>query len=139
MILDLDASGTKVVNMQSMSSDWAVTAAEIGTAPTWDVSATMREGEHMQRGGMMLNIEGVEGEGVLGGTGSERTMEKGKGREDGEEGGVHLGNRPLEELVEEYEQKMRQLRKVIGAIGGYEGAVGKESGQHEILTTVTND
>lgn len=105
MLLEMDATGTKVESAQSMSPDWAVTSTELGPAPTWD-----RDGEGKQEGqegrGLMLKIEGME-------------IKR-------EEGGVGQGEeKRLEELVEVYERQMAELRRVVdagqGVITGGEG------------------
>lgn len=109
MLLEMDATGTKVESAQSMSPDWAVTSTELGPAPTWD-----RDGEGKQEGqegrGLMLRIEGMEV------------------RRDAEERGVagQGEEKRLEELVEVYERQMAELRRVVdsgqGIITGGEGA-----------------
>ena len=109
MLLDMDATGTKVESAQSMSPDWAVTSTEVGPAPTWD-----RDGEGKEEGqegrGLMLRIEGME-------VGRE---EEGEG-ETGKEG----EGKKLEELVEVYERQMAELRRVVdsgqGITSGGEG------------------
>ena len=91
----MDATGSNVVSAQSMSPDWAVTITEVGKAPTWDRDGEGGEGERgegeEEGGGMMLRIEGME---VL------------HGEDRGEE-------RRLEELVEVYERRMGELRRVV--------------------------
>lgn len=95
MLLDMDATGTRVESAQSMSPDWAVTSTELGPAPTWD-----RDGEGKQEGqegrGLMLRIEGME----------VRGEERGEVARQGEE-------KRLEELVEVYERQMAELRRVV--------------------------
>ena len=95
VLLDMDATGTKVESARSMSSDWAVTSTELGAAPTWD-----RDGEGKQEGqegrDLMLRIEGLE----------VRKEKEGEVTQPGEE-------RRLEELVEVYERQMAELRKVV--------------------------
>lgn len=105
ILIDMDATGTSVISAQSMSPDWAVTSTEVGPAPTWDRDGEGGEGERgegeEEGGGMMLRIEGME---VLGG--------EDVGRE-----------RRLEELVEIYERRMGELRRVVDAgvgVGGME-------------------
>ena len=98
----MDATGSNVVSAKSMSPDWAVTSTEVGAAPTWDrdgegSEGERGEGEEEEGRGMMLRIEGME---VLGGD---------------DEG----GERRLEELVEVYERRMGELRRVVDAgVGG---------------------
>ncbi|KAL6716685.1 hypothetical protein ACLMJK_006253 [Lecanora helva] len=94
ILLDLDATGTQILSAQSMSPDWAVTSTEVTAAPTWDDSTGGEEGQE-GGGGMMLRIEGMEVPGVVGGEGEE---EKG-----------------LEELVEVWERRMGELRRVVDA------------------------
>ncbi len=102
ILIDMDATGSNVVSAQSMSPDWAVTSTEVGAAPTWDRDGEggegeRGEGEEEDGRGMMLRIEGME---VLG------------GEIEGEE-------RRLEELVEVYERRMGELRRVVDAgVGG---------------------
>ena len=105
ILIDMDATGSNVVSAQSMSPDWAVTSTEVGAAPTWDRDGEGGEGERgegeEEGRGMMLRIEGME---VLGG-------------ED------ERGERRLEELVEVYERRMGELRRVVDAgigVGGLE-------------------
>ncbi|KAK0516489.1 hypothetical protein JMJ35_001092 [Cladonia borealis] len=97
ILIDMDATGSNVVSAQSMSPDWAVTITEVGKAPTWDKDGEGGEGERgegeEEGGGMMLRIEGME---VL------------HGEDRGEE-------RRLEELVEVYERRMGELRRVVDA------------------------
>lgn len=88
----MDATGTNVLSAQSMSPEWAVTSTEVGAAPTWDDRDIKGEGG----GGLMLRIEGME---VLG------DRERMGRKEDGDES--------LEELVEVWERRMKELRRVI--------------------------
>ena len=103
MLLDMDATGTKVESAQSMSPDWAVTSTELGPAPTWD-----RDGEGKQEGregrGLILRIEGMEVRRRQGGEGAKQDEEK-----------------RLEELVEVYERQMAELRRVVDAGSGVGG------------------
>ncbi|CAD6585986.1 MAG: hypothetical protein ASARMPRED_002365 [Alectoria sarmentosa] len=107
VLLDMDATGTKVESAQSMSPDWAVTSTELGPAPTWD-----RDGEGKQEGhqgrDLMLRVEGMDA----------RMKEEGGRGNQGEE-------KRLEELVEVYERQMAELRRVVdagpGVIGVNEG------------------
>ncbi len=84
LLLDIDATGTKVVRAQSMDPGWAVTNAEVRAAPTW-------EGEGEGGRGMMVRIEGVE---------------------RGEGGGAGEGE-GLERLVERFEKGLGELRRVV--------------------------
>ena len=89
------------MNAQSISPEWAITAADIGNAPTW--------GEEQEEG-LMLSIEGVEaakGGGVAGG------IDKGKGPEANVE--------ELEGLVERFQKGMEGLRRVVEAGERWEG------------------
>lgn len=104
VLLDMEATGTKVLAAQSMSEDWAVTATELGPAPTWDRDGQEKEG--LQEGrGMMLRIKGVE-------VGKEAGQEKGK---EAGIGGPDWEEKRLEELVEFYERRMVELRRVVNA------------------------
>ena len=109
MLLDMDATGTKVESAQSMSPDWAVTSTELGPAPTWD-----RDGEGRHEGqegrGLMLRIEGME-----------------VGREEGGEVAKQGEEKRLEELVEVYERQMVELRRVVDSGPGI--ITGGESGR----------
>ncbi len=90
LLLDIDATGTKVVRAQSMDPGWAVTNAEVRAAPTWEGEG---EGEGEGGRGMMVRIEGVErGEGA------------GAGEGEGE---------GLERLVERFEKGLGELRRVV--------------------------
>lgn len=112
-MIDMDATGTKVLSAHSMSPDWAVTSAELGPAPTWDKDGQgmQEEGgdegeEEEEERGLMLRIEGME---VLG-TEAEREW-KGKGRGHGED-------KRLDELVDVYERRMGELRRIVDAGAG---------------------
>lgn len=94
VLLDMDATGTKVLSAQSMSPDWAVTSTELSTAPTWDRDGEGKQEEEVERG-LMLRIEGME-------------VPRDKGAEQMDEKG-------LEDLVQEYERGMEQLRRVVDA------------------------
>lgn len=74
-----------------MSPDWQITSAEILPAPTW-------EGEEEGGRGMMLKVEGIE-------VGRE---EEGEGKGTGEEGAEGM-----EVLVERFERRMGELRRVV--------------------------
>lgn len=87
LLLDIDASGTKVLRAQSMHPGWAVTSAEVRAAPTWEGEG---EGEEGGRG-MMLRVEGVE-------RGGGERVEEGEG---------------LERLVERFEKGLGELRRVV--------------------------
>ena len=98
-MVDMDVTGTKVVAARSMSPEWAVTGTSVSAAPTWDrpeLGGRQAGGrEEDVEGGLMLRIEGME------------VLEGEKGERKG-----------LEELVEEYERRMRELRRVVGAGDG---------------------
>ena len=107
VIIDLDAAGTKIVSAQSMSPNWAVMSTEIGPAPTWDVGAGNKSGQEeglAAGGGLMLTIDGTE---CLGGNGPDTT--------DSQSYRVDLEARSLEQLAEEYERRMGDIRKVVEA------------------------
>ena len=86
VLLDMDATGVNVLSAQSMSPDWAVTSTEIAPAPTWD--------DQGGEGGLMLKIDGIE------------VPQSTKAETD---------ERGLEELVDFYEKRMADLRKVVDA------------------------
>lgn len=104
----MDPTGTKVLQAQSMSPEWAVLSTEVGEAPSWDDRG----------GGLMLRVEGCEvpKEEDLGLVGME-VGEEGKERE-----------KRLEELVGVYERRMEELRRVVDAGAGAEVGEGKEGG-----------
>ena len=106
-LLDLDSSGTKVLNSQSMSPDWAVIGADVGAAPTWEGGADTQEGEGR---GMMLKIEGMD---------AAAEAEQKQGGRDKE----------LEELVKDYERRMEELRRVVGT--GFGDGIGEVEGKNE--------
>lgn len=100
LILDLDASGTRVVAAKSMAKDWQVVSVEVGPAPTWE-GGDGEEGEEGEEGkeggkGLMLRVEGV---GVW---------------DDGE----MEGEKGLDELAEIYERRIGELRRVVEGGGG---------------------
>ena len=116
VLIDMDATGTKVLSAQSMSPDWAVTSTELSSAPTWDKDGDkngeeMQEGEEGETKGLMLRIEGME---VLGESVVVERSRKGKEEEEGKR---------LEELVEVYGRKMGELKRVVDA-GAGAGVVG---------------
>ena len=98
VLLDMDATGTNVLSAQSMSPDWAVTSTEIAPAPTWDDRGGEGVKGEGEGAGLMLRIEGME---VL------APVEGSKGREADEA--------KLEELVEIYEKRMGELKRVVDA------------------------
>ncbi|KAL9102511.1 MAG: hypothetical protein Q9163_002346 [Psora crenata] len=98
VLLDLDDTGTRVVSAQSMSPDWAVVATELCPAPTWN-GEQVGEEENDGRG-MMLKIDGME------------MLDVRSGRLEG--GGEGEGE-GLETLVEEYERRLVELRRVVAA------------------------
>lgn len=88
---------------RSLSSEWQVTRAGVEAAPTWDGEGQEGEGEGEGRG-WMLRVEGV-GCGLGGG--------------DGDRGdGMGEGVEELEGLVLGFEERMRELRGVLGGGGG---------------------
>ena len=92
----MDPTGTKVLSAQSMSPDWAVTSTELGPAPTWDGGEQVQTGEQEGRG-LMLRIEGMEA-----------MSDTSRGRDEGE-------RNLLEDLVESYEKKIGELKRVVDA------------------------
>ena len=83
-----------------MSPDWAVVFTELGPAPTWEGEQVNEEGKEEK--GLMLRVEGM---GVC-----DANLDESK-KELGGEG------KGLDELVEEYERKLIELRKVVAAGG----------------------
>lgn len=100
ILLDMDATGSRVLSAQSMSPDWAVTATELAPAPTWDDAGGGGVGGDVEGRDLMLRVEGME---VLGSV----EVEDGDGKRKG-----------LEELVGMYESRMGELRKVVDAGAG---------------------
>ncbi|MCJ1301508.1 hypothetical protein MMC08_004309 [Hypocenomyce scalaris] len=89
VLLDLDATGTKIASAQSMTPAFQILNADMTTAPTWDGDGVAAEGGAPGGAGLMLKIAGTEGVGFG-------------------EGGLGL-----EPLVEMYEKRLGELRKVI--------------------------
>lgn len=112
VLLDMDDTGSRIVSAQSMSPDWAVTSTELAPAPTWDDRGGEGARGEGERSGLMLRIEGV---GVQG------SIEKDGGEVEGEE-------KRLEELVEVYERRMGDLRRVVEAGAGVGVARGEDEG-----------
>ena len=104
MILDLDASGTKITSSASLSPDWQILSAEIKGAPSWE------GGEGEGEGRLMLEVKGVGLEG-----GGRVVKGKERGGKEGEGDNV-MG------LVEEFEKRMEGLRGVVGMGEKGEGA-----------------
>ncbi|KAL8782124.1 MAG: hypothetical protein Q9213_005694 [Squamulea squamosa] len=92
LILDIDRTGTKIMNASSMSPDWAVTSAQLEKAPSWEGEET-EEGKGRER--MMLRVEGCE-------VGSSW---EGEGEKEKDVG--------VEELLSSFEKGMVELRKVV--------------------------
>lgn len=79
-------------------------------APHWEGEGGAAAGKGRDRGrGLMLKIEGVEA-----------LAKKGVGRENGED------KKGLEQLMEEYENGMRELRRVVEANSGDSDTAGEE-------------
>lgn len=100
VLLDMDATGSKVVSAQSLSPDWAVAATELAQAPTWDDRAGERLQGEVEDRGLMLRIEGMEVIGSLAGGDGGRKQKR------------------LEELVNVYESRMGELRRAVDAGAG---------------------
>ena len=110
----MDATGTKVLSAQSMSPQWAVVGTEVGVAPHWEGEGGGAAAGNGNDRGLMLKIEGVE---------APATSKKPVGREDGSPKG-------LEQLMEEYENGMRELRRVVEANNGdSDDTAGDEMGE----------
>ena len=103
VLLDMDATGTNVLSAKSMSPDWAITSTEICPAPTLDDRRGEGAKDGGDEGGLMLRIEGME----------VPVPVEGLGDRKGDE-------RRLEELVEIYERRMVELRRVVDAGAGAE-------------------
>lgn len=83
-----------------MSPAWAVVGTEVGVAPHWEGEGGAAAGNGNDRG-LMLKIEGVEAP----------ALKKQVGREEEDD------RKGLEQLMEEYENGMRELRRVVEANG----------------------
>ena len=116
IVLELDETGQKVVSAESMSPSFAVTGTQIKEAPTWENGSgnghekgvpkhNGNTGEGQERN-LMLKIEGMEVPITLP---SSAKRQKGKGKEGEDEG------KTLEQLREEYEVGLQQLRRVVHA------------------------
>ncbi|TGZ84021.1 hypothetical protein EX30DRAFT_338591 [Ascodesmis nigricans] len=124
LILDLDPTGTRVINASSLSSEFAITNVVLEEAPQWTDDPY---GDGMA---WMVRVEGVEaGElgAVSGGDGGGGTMMvaegSGSGSGDRRSGGLEVGMQPgfagskvvrdVERLVERYQEQMKILNNVI--------------------------
>lgn len=110
LIVDLDPTATRIVAARSMARDWQIVHADLTPAPTWegDESSSSKPGEDQGNGGgagrgLMLRVEGVS---ASSGAGEQEPP-------DGEEG--------LEKLVERYERRLGELRRVVEGVGAREG------------------
>ena len=104
ILLTLTPDAQGIESAHSMTPDWQVLSASIGTAPTLDdgKDGSMDRGEEAEGSwekGMMVRIEGVE----------RRGTEVGKGL---------IEDVGLDELVEVYGRRMGELRRVVEAGGG---------------------
>ena len=127
ILIDVDASGKKITNAQSLSPQWAVTGAEVRSAPTWDgesgKGAKVLSRHEDEQGnedprredaeGMMLVVDG---------------MERPSADDEGDEARHDEDNRDVEDLLEEFGRGMDGLRGVVTA---WEGWKQKEMG-HEV-------
>ncbi|OBT78273.1 hypothetical protein VF21_03060 [Pseudogymnoascus sp. 05NY08] len=105
LLLDLDASGTAVSAFHSLSPSWQLLSASITKAPTWESGPTVADdGEDEGAARFMLRLEGTKGrdEGM-------RERVRGVWRDPGE--GVRAED--FQVLVEEFERKMRVLKRVV--------------------------
>ncbi|OBT86296.1 hypothetical protein VE02_05596 [Pseudogymnoascus sp. 03VT05] len=120
LLLDLDASGTAVTAFHSLSPSWQLLSASITKAPTWESGPTAADdGEDEGAARFMLRLEGTKGrdEGM-------RERVRGVWRDPGE--GVRAED--FQVLVEEFERKMRVLKRVVET--GRDG-LGLEEGEEE--------
>ena len=104
ILLTLTPDAQGIESAHSMTPDWQVLNASIGTAPTLDDGKDGgvdrgEEAEGSWEKGMMVRIEGVERRGT--------EIEKGLNEDVG-----------LDELIEIYGRRVGELRKVVEAGGG---------------------
>ncbi|CAL3970209.1 unnamed protein product [Diplocarpon coronariae] len=109
VIVDINETGDGVTGVSSLTPSWAVLSAEIGKAPTWDGAEGGDNGGG--DGGLMLKIEGIDGESAAAGIGSGSIGGKGKGREAETPAGVSEDE--MHALLESFDRKMDVLRRVV--------------------------
>lgn len=132
--MEVDATGTHVIRAESMSPAFAVTGAEIADAPAWgdgngngngngsskatskstshEPSSTTEGQEEGQGKNLMLKISGVE---------APISFPLDDRRKTGKDkvGSEKKGEKNLEELREEYEAGLKELKKVVDARAQY--------------------
>jgi hypothetical protein len=91
--------GYRIVSAHSLTPDWQVLDASLSPAPTFD---TPTGDQASVSNTLMLRIEGT--------TGYARDIPVGKDRE---------GQQTLEEMMEQFDKRMAELRRVIGTSGDY--------------------
>ncbi|KAI9731824.1 MAG: hypothetical protein M1818_007689 [Claussenomyces sp. TS43310] len=103
LLLDVDASGTKVVKAHSLTPNWQILSASLMPAPTWN--APTQEGQS-EDNSTMLRIEGTDGyEGA-------KAKTKGLGLQD-----VSLGEEEFAALMQNFDEKMKLLRTIVDSGG----------------------
>lgn len=141
ILIDLDSTGTKILNAQSLTPEWAITKAEVREAPTWGGGDGKGNEARRHRGHGGSRGNGAEDRDEVGESGDEeedrkdmmllfegmeRAENMGEGDDDvdgGEErkGGVDVSRcaggegKEVEDLVEEFGRGMEGLRRVVGA------------------------
>jgi len=100
IVVELAENGVDMRGASSLTGDWAVLGTSVGKAPTLE-GCGGEEGEK----GLLLRIEGCEG---FWGEVEDMEGERGKGGE---------GKRGLEELVEVFGRRIRELRGVVEGAG----------------------
>lgn len=113
LLLNVDASGTKVVKAHSLTPNWQILSTSLSPAPTWDTPA--QEGGAEEHN-MMLRIEGTQ------------ALEDAKiaGKVKGsrvQDSGAAVSEEELLALMQEFDQRMKMLRVVVesGEQGRTEG------------------
>ena len=132
IVINLDATGKRVVSAQSLSSEWAVTKAEVKKAPTWGESGDGYGREGKQRAtrqrpskgdedagtfkeepGMMLVIEGVESPELRSNDQDEdKSIHNTRRDDEGDWGSA----KEIEALVEDFSRGMHDLRSVVSSL-----------------------
>jgi len=121
LVLDVDASGTKIVRAHSLTPNWQILSTSLSPAPTWDTPA---QGGSSEEHNMMLRIEGAEALEEV------KLAGKTKGLRD-QEGNAAASEEELLSLMQDFEERMKILRKVVES--GEQGRVEEEEhdGEHE--------
>jgi hypothetical protein len=95
--------GYRIVSAHSLTSDWQVLDASFSPAPTFDTPQQQEQNTNDQGNALMLRIQGTAG--------FPRDLPGGK---DGD-----AAEQTLEEMMEQFERRMGELRRVIEANGDY--------------------